>query len=132
MADLCLVERRRVFTLPVTVWLMIMQRLNGTGTLAAAVSELLNGNGWDVLEPCKRVREGNISLNTGAFSQARMRIPVEAARRISQHTFDQLQAGMQGNAGLRDRLFLMDGTSIRLAHTAAMRKTYEVAKNQFG
>jgi len=90
----------RVFTLPVTVWLMIMQRLNGTGTLAAAVSELLNGNAgmyWSHANACGRQH----LAQHRAFSQARMRIPVEAARRISQHTFDQLQAGMQGNAGLR-------------------------------
>src|SRR6202142_3741538 len=61
-----------------------------------------------------------------------MRIPVEAARRISRHTFNQLQAGMRGSSELRERLFLMDGTSITLAHTAAIRKKYEVAKNQFG
>jgi hypothetical protein len=62
LCELEMRERSRVFTLPVTVWLMMMQRLSGTGgTLAAVVSELVNGNGWDALEPCKRVREQRIS-----------------------------------------------------------------------
>jgi hypothetical protein len=126
-------KRRRVFTLSVTVWLMIMQRLSGNGgTLAAVVSELVNGNGWDALEPCKRVREHNISISTGGFSQARLQVPVEAARRVSQHTFDQLYRVLRKQDDLRHRLFLLDGSSIELAHTNEIRKEYGLAKNQHG
>jgi hypothetical protein len=128
--DLGIRERTRVFTFPVTVWLMIVQRLSG-GTLAAALGELLAGNGADVLEPCKRVREGSISANTGAYSQARLRVPVEAARRIAQRTFEYLHSVM-GADPLRDRLFLVDGSSIRLAHTAALLEVYGAASNQHG
>jgi hypothetical protein len=111
---------------------MIMQRLGEAGTLAAAVAGLVNGHGWDALEPCKRVREGRISANTGAYSQARMQVPVEAARRVSQHTFEQLYAALPGEGGLRQRLFLLDGSSVELAHTKEIRKVYGLAKNQFG
>ncbi len=77
---------------PVTVWLMIMQRLSGGGgiTWRRRYPELVNGNGWDALGRCKRVRDHSISTSTGGFSQARMQVPVEAARRVSQQTFDQL------------------------------------------
>lgn len=133
LCELEMAERRRVFTLQVTVWLMIIQRLSGNGgTLAAAVSELVNGNGWDVLEPCKRVREHRISTGTGGFSQARMRLPVEAARRVSQHTFDQLYRALRREGELRHRLFLLDGSSVELAHTKEICKAYGLAKNQFG
>jgi hypothetical protein len=133
LCELEMQERSRVFTLPVTVWLMMMQRLSGNGgTLAAAVSELVNGNGWDVLEPCKRVREHRISTGTGGFSQARMRLPVEAARRVSQHTFDQLYRTLRREDELRHRLFLLDGSSVELAHTKEICKAYGLAKNQFG
>jgi hypothetical protein len=112
---------------------MIMQRLSGNGgTLAAAVSELVNGNGWDVLEPCKRVRERSISIGTGGFSQARLQVPVEAARRVSQHTFNQLYGVLRKEDDLRHRLFLLDGSSIELAHTKEIRKEYGLAKNQHG
>jgi DDE family transposase len=121
-----------VYTLPVTVWLMIMQRLSEVGTLAAAVEELVNGNGWDVLEPCRRVREGRISANTGAYSQARVQVPVEAARRVAQHTFERLYEALPGAGGLHQRLFLLDGSSVELAHTKEIRKVYGLAKNQFG
>lgn len=131
--ELGIPERRRIFTLSVTVWLMIMQRLSGNGgTLAAVVSELVNGNGWDALEPCKRVREHSVSLSTGGFSQARIQIPVEAARRVSQHTFDQLHRVLRKEDDLRHRLFLLDGSSIELAHAREIKKEYGLAKNQNG
>ena len=59
--DLKIVENSCIFTLPVTIWLMILQRLSQKGTLATAVSELVHGNGRELLEPCKKVLESNIS-----------------------------------------------------------------------
>jgi hypothetical protein len=120
-----------IFTLQVTSWLMIVQRLCPEGTLATAVGELLHGNGRELLDPCKRVRDENISAATGAFSQARQRIPAEAARRVTERTFEQL-ARIRPADTLRDRLFLLDGSSIRLAHAPAVVKEYPPAKNQHG
>ena len=117
--DLEIVEKSRIFTLRVTVWLMIMQRLSSTGTLAAAVSDLILGCGKNLLEPCKRVLEGKISAGTGGYSQARQRLPEQAARRVAERTFEQLQA-MAPRSGLRDRLFLLDGSSVRLASSPAV------------
>jgi hypothetical protein len=129
--DLGILEKSCIFTLPVTTWLMIMQRLSQKGTLATAVTELICGNGRELLEPCKQVREGNISANTGAYSQARQRVPVEATRRVAERTFEYLHQLSPGG-GLRDRLFLLDGSSIRLAHTPANTKAYPRAGNQHG
>ena len=129
--DLEIVGNSCVFTLSVTTWLMMMQRLSGKGTLAAAVSELTQGNGRELLEPCKQVLEGRISAGTGAFSQARERIPVEASRRVAERTFEQLHE-IAPCEGLRNRLFLLDGSSIRLAHAPAVIKAYPQAENQHG
>jgi putative transposase len=129
--DLEIVENSCIFTLPVTTWLMIMQRLSPRGTLATAVSELLQGNGRELLQPCKQVREGRISANTGAYSQARQRVPQEALRRVAQRTFEYLHQ-LAPKGGIRDRLFLLDGSSIRLAHSPAIIKRYPPAQNQNG
>ena len=129
--DLEIIENSCIFTLPVTTWLMIMQRLSPRGTLATAVSELLQGNGRELLEPCKQVLAGRISANTGAYSQARQRVPVEAVRRVAERTFEHLQQ-LSRKGGLRDRLFLLDGSSIRLAHTPAILQWYPPAQNQYG
>ena len=125
--DLAMVENSRLFTLTVTTWLMIMQRLSANGTLATAVHELIHGNGKERLEPCKRVVEQNISARTGAYSQARQRVPVAAARRIAERSFEQLhQIAQQGNR--RDRLFLLEGSSIRLTHTPSVVKAFPPAR----
>lgn len=129
--DLEIVEKRRIFTLKVTTWLMIMQRLSAHGTLATAVSELIHGNGRELLEDCKRVQEENISASTGAYSQARQEMPVEAARRIAERTFQQLHEIPREN-GLSDRLFVLDGSSIRLVNTPSVVKAYPPSENQYG
>jgi putative transposase len=129
--DLEIVENICVFTLRVTTWMMMMQRLSSSGTLDTAVSELLNGNGREILEPCRKVNEGNISANTGGYNRARQRMPAEAARRVARQSFEQLRAILPGS-GLRNRLFLLDGSSIRLSHTAAVLKAYPPAENQHG
>jgi hypothetical protein len=129
--DLEIIENSCIFTLPVTTWLMIMQRLSPKGTLATAVTELIHGNGRELLAPCKQVREERISANTGAYSQARQRVPVEAVRRVAERTFQQLHE-IASESGLRHRLFLLDGSSIRLAHTPALTKVYPPAENQHG
>jgi hypothetical protein len=74
--DLEIVENSCIFTLPVTIWLMILQRLSQKGTLATAVNELVYGNGRELLEPCKKALENNISTSTGAYSQARLLIAI--------------------------------------------------------
>lgn len=129
--DLEVIENSCIFTLPVTTWLMIMQRLSPKGTLATAVTELIHGNGRELLEPCKRVREGSISASTGAYSQARQRIPVEAVRRVAERTFEHLHE-IRPRETLRDRLFILDGSSIQLAHSTAVLKVYPPAENQHG
>jgi len=129
--DLEIVENACVFTLRVTTWMMLMQRLSSGGTLDAAVSELLTGNGQEILEPCRKVSEGNISANTGAYNRARQRMPEEAARRVASRSFEQLHA-IRSGSGLRERLFLLDGSSIRLAHSPALLETYAPAENQHG
>jgi hypothetical protein len=129
--DLQIIENSCIFTLPVTIWLMILQRLSQKGTLVTAVTELLHGNGKALLESCKRVREDRISASTGAYSQARQRVPVEAVRRVAERTFEQLHR-IASQESLRDRLFLLDGSSIRLANTPAIRRVFPEAENQHG
>ena len=70
--DLEIVENICVFILRVTTWMM-MQRLSPSGTLDTAVSELLNGNGREIPEPCRKVNEGNIYIGLTPGHRAVMR-----------------------------------------------------------
>ena len=48
---------RGIYSLAVVVWLMIWQRLDGRGTLAAAVQQVVQGALGNLLPPEKRVVE---------------------------------------------------------------------------
>jgi hypothetical protein len=126
--DLEIVENSCVFTLPVTVWMMILQRLSPVGTLESAVEQLRQGSGQELLEPCKQVREGRISAHTGAYGQARVNLPVEAARRVAEQTFRSLYTVASAHTP-DDRLFVLDGSTIRLAHTGGLAEAYPAARN---
>src|SRR5580704_8090341 len=53
-----------------------VQRLDGRGTLAMAVQQVVQGVLGDALPQEKRVREGRVSSNTGGLSRARQRLPL--------------------------------------------------------
>jgi hypothetical protein len=126
--DLGTVENRGIYTMPVTVWLMVLQRLSPLGTLEYAVEQLRQGSGRELLEDCKRVREQRISPHTGAYGQARIDLPVEAARRVCTQTFWSLTAGAS-MASVPDRLYVLDGSTIRLAHSASLQEAYPPSRN---
>lgn len=123
---------RGIYSLAVVVWLMMWQRLDGRGSLADAVQQLLQGSLGDLVPPEKRVVERRVSSNTGALSRARKRLPPEAAEAVCDQIFTNLMEPAQAGGGLLRRLFLIDGSSLRLPHTAALTKAYPPGSNQHG
>jgi putative transposase len=117
-----------VFSLPVVIWLMIFQRLQPKGTLAAAVQQVIHGLPPE-LNPrmCKRQREQNVSSNTGGYNQARQKLPLEIVRTVSDQIFEQL---MPSEPGLR--MFLLDGTTLTMPCTPSLREVYPPSRNQYG
>ncbi len=122
---------RGIYSLSVVLWLMMWQRLDGRGSLAAAVQQVVQGALGDLLPPDKRVREQRVSSNTGALSRARKRLPLEAAEAVCDRIFAELMQPRQGHTWL-DRVFLLDGSSVRLPHTAALVKACPPGSNQHG
>jgi putative transposase len=116
------------------IWLMIYQRLHEKGTLAAAVQQLarLAENGplyWS--DQCKRILQGRISANTGGYCQARQKLPTLVASRVSEHIFEQLRQQMPPpNDG--PAAFVIDGTTIRLAHERDLVESFPPGVNQHG
>ena len=82
--------RRGIFSTALIVWLMIFQRLNPSHTLSRAVAELKAGKVDELRGDGKRVREGRISGNTGGYSKARSKLPVELVRLIAEQIFSSL------------------------------------------
>ena len=120
---------RGIYSLTVVVWLMMWQRLNHQASLAAAVQEVVQGSLGNLTPPDKRLAEQRVSSNTGALSRARKRLPLQAVGAVCDEVFGNLMRAAQDTGSLRSRLFLLDGSTMRLEHTAALKKAYPLGDN---
>ena len=119
------------------LWLLVAQRLHGA-SLQVAVLELLRGlpaSFWP--RPCKRIRDWHEhgkapSSHTGAYNQARQALPLSLVQKSCDHIFQQLVAQTAPPVSDDSRAFLLDGSSIRLAHTPELCKAYPPGANQYG
>jgi Transposase DDE domain len=121
---------RRIFSLVVTFWYLVFQRLNADKTQDAVVKDL-RGGGADRLSPrgqpplSKRVK----SHATTSYNDARQRMPVEflawALHRIAEH--------VQKAFGAGSRSFqLIDGSTLPILANPSLVKAYPPASNQHG
>jgi len=121
------------------MWLLVVQRIRGGASLEMAVLELLRGlpaNFWP--EPCKRIRQWREqgkapSSNSGAYNQARQALALSIVQQSCDHIFQQLVSEMDRTAaeGAR-RTFVLDGSSMRLAHSPELCELYPPGSNQYG
>jgi DDE family transposase len=123
-----------VYTAAVVVLLVILQRLlQGKATLHGAVQHVLSGGLNRVLPKHKRIAEGTLSGNTGAFSRARCRLPKLVVEMAADRVVQYLLAGhKEALPGLGRQAFLLDGSSVDLPHTQELVKAYPPASNQHG
>jgi hypothetical protein len=123
-----------VYTSSVVVLLMILQSLlQGKGTLSGAVQQVLGGVLKQVLPRHKRVAEGTLSPNTGAFSRARCRLPKRVVEMAADRVLEYLLAGhKEALPGSGRQAFLLDGSSVDLPHTPELAKAYPPGGNQNG
>jgi DDE family transposase len=127
-----------VYSPLVTLWLLVAQRLHGGAPLEAAVLEMLRGlpaSFWP--RPCKRIREWreqgkSPSDNTGAYNQARQALPLSIVQKSCDHIFQQLVAQFGEPAEGSGRIFLLDGSSMRAAHTPELCRKYPPGSNLYG
>jgi len=123
--ELGLPVRQRVFTLPLVVWLMISQRLDPKATLSTAVQQVVQRQPQALLSGHKRILEGTVSCHTGAYSDARQAMPVVVAERVADRVLDHLmQCHREALPGWNRRVFVLDGSSLEMPHTAELREAY--------
>lgn len=124
-------SRKRVYWLAVVVWLMIYQRLQGNGSLAVAVQALAQGG---VLGRQRWGRRPGgtkpISASTGGYCQARRRLPTLVATQVSDHIFERLREQIQ--PGGERPVFVVDGSTLRLAHEPDLVQAFPPGQNQHG
>jgi len=116
----------------VVIWLMIFQRLDANGTLSAAVRHLLTGPARVLVRESDGCSAHVLSANTSAYSQARSKLPLAVAEQVSQLLFESLQVQPTILPGLDRPVFLLDGSTILLAHSPELMKTYPPQRNQHG
>lgn len=127
--------RQGIYSLTVVVWLMIYQRLNGKRTLSSAVHFLARqAVHWQRRPQAgKRVREGRISLRTGGDCQARLKMPTLVASSVCDQIFEKLQMQMREQLpDLPHPVFVIDGTTLRLAHERGLVRCFPPGRNQHG
>ncbi len=124
---------RRVFSLAVTLWYLVFQRLNADRTQDAVVKDLKAG-GADRLSPSRRqpLRKKVRSKATASYNDARQRIPVEfllwALSKIAAYVSKAF-----GVVALAGRSFqLLDGSTLAILSNPAVVKDYPPARNQHG
>ncbi len=96
---------RGIYWLAVVVWLMMWQRLEGRGSLAMAVQQVVQGALGDLVPPERRVGEQRVSSNTGALSRARKRLPLGVVEAACEEIFAQLRKPAGAGGDLMERLF---------------------------
>ena len=121
------------------MWLLVQQRLEGGAPLGAAVLELLRGlppEFWP--RPCKRIRDWQQhgkapSSHTGAYNQARQALPLLVVQRSCDRIFQELIAQLKHSSTESSRrAFLLDGSSMRMAHSPELCRQYPPGSNQHG
>lgn len=123
----------------VVLWLLVLQRLQGGATLGTAVLEFLRGlpaSFWP--RPCKRMRDWREhgkapSSHTGAYNQARHALPLLVVQRSCDRIFEELMAALNPpSSEPSHRAFLLDGSSMRMAHTPELCRRFPAGSNQHG
>jgi len=124
-------SERGIYVPQVVIWLMLQQQLFGQGTLAEAVEQVVLGQPKSLLPSHKRIREGTVSSRTGAYSQARKRLPIAVCEKVAQRVFEETLKS-HGIAGRAAGVYLIDGSGLVLPHTPKLVREFPPATNQHG
>jgi hypothetical protein len=119
-----------VYTVLTTLWMLTLQRLGGGTSLKTIVKETLTHHS-EIFPDNKRVREGTLSTNPSAFSDARLRIPVSSAERFLDQVSQSIMDAVPERFDDR-RTFIIDGTTFKLAPTSELREAFPPSTNQHG
>jgi hypothetical protein len=119
-----------VYTTMVTLWMLTLQRLGGGKSLDAVVKDVLADH-RDLLPQNRRLEEGTLSANSGAYSRAGTRLETSTVEIFANRVCDSLiEASPPWFDGRR--AFIIDGTTITLAPTEELKAAFPPATNQFG
>ncbi len=119
-----------VYTAYVTLWMLVYQRIHGGVTLECAVKNFFEQNA-DYGPDNKRLRENTLSQSTGAYCAARQRLKPEVTQWFFEQIASSIIATTTPTLG-NQRVFIIDGTTISLAPTSALKLQFPPASNASG
>ncbi len=128
-------SRAGIFTASVVIWLMICQRLNPDHSLEKALQSLRDGVAEGLLEDIVgsiRARHRRISKGTGGYSQARSRVPVGVVEQVADRLTESIISTHDRVGRERYNIYVIDGSSVQISHTANNLSRYPVSRNQHG
>lgn len=123
-------SRNGIYTVPVVLWLMVVQWLTRGGTLATTVAALLGGVADPLLSNCRRAQQKRISRRTGGYSQARQKLPKLLCKQVFCEMVSRLRKILHPEEGRQ--AYILDGSSLELEASPSLRKSYPPAENQHG
>jgi hypothetical protein len=120
-------SRQRLFSLEVTFWAFLDQVLTPQGPCRETVRKIM---AWHRFEN-PRGPLGDMSADTSAYCQARLRLPPKTIKDINAHLVARLQANTPTDTLWRGRrVKLVDGTGISMPDTAANQALYPQSNSQ--
>jgi hypothetical protein len=113
----------RIFTPLITLWVFLEQVLGTDHSCRAAVARLIAPRVSQGLEPC--------SSETGAYCQARKRLPEQFFAAVARHVGRNLDAQAKSDWSWKGRrVCLFDGSTVSMPDTAENCREYPLAYNQ--
>ncbi len=122
----------QIYSLPVVVWMMLLQRLDERGSQQEVVHQVALGKLGRFLPDSKRVREKSISAATGAYARACGRVRVGVLERVCDELLRELGQRIEPEPARELPVLLIDGSSISVEHAAEVREAFPAGHNQYG
>jgi hypothetical protein len=124
--------KAQIYSLRVVVWMMLLQRLDERGTQQRAVHEIAQGHLERLLPESKRVREGRISQNTGAYARACGRLSLETTEQVCDEVLAELSTRIAPQPALERPVMLLDGSSLSVEHSPGLLGAFPPGRNKRG
>jgi hypothetical protein len=116
-------QANAVYTPPVTLWAFLTQCLSASKACTAAVAR--------VLVLCVSLRRPIPAASTGAYGQARAKLPERFLRRLTYHVGEQLEAQAEADWLWQGRhVKLIDGTCLSAPDTPANQEAFPQSTQQ--
>ena len=125
-------SQAQIYTLPVVVEMMLLQRIVERGSQQKAVHQIATGMLDHLLPDSKRVREANISEQTGGYARACGRVSVQLLGKVCDEILAALAKHIEPEPELQVPVLLIDGTGLSLEHEGQLLKCFPAARNQYG